>query len=107
MGPTIGQRKSYQQCFDAEDAAELRDNRDAATFANERNVAVESFAQRTLPCFAEKFGSASFLENQFVAIDWKLPPSFALPIFERLDAIIESCDCHTTLAIVKCGEQLR
>src|SRR5207249_4352250 len=53
MRTAIGQRKSYQQCLNAEDAAELRDNRDAATFANERNVAVESFAQRTLRCFTK------------------------------------------------------
>src|SRR5205814_8814899 len=59
---------------------------------------------RIVTCFAEKLGRAGFLANQFVAIDWKLAPSFALPIFERLDAIVESRDGHTTFAIVKRGK---
>src|SRR5437899_7449019 len=62
---------------------------------------------RVVASFAEKFGRACFLANQFVTIDWKFAPSFALPIFERLDAIIESRDGHTAFAIVKRGEQLR
>src|SRR5215469_2157777 len=62
---------------------------------------------RIVTCFAEKFGRACFLQDQFVAIDWKLPPSFTLPIFERLDPIVESRDSHTTFAVVKCSEQLR
>ena len=53
MGAAIGQRESHQQCFDAEDDAELRDNRDAAALAYERDVAIESLAQGALGCFAE------------------------------------------------------
>src|SRR5207237_3369223 len=47
--------------------------------------------------FAEKFGHACFLENQFVAIDGKLSPRLALPIFQRLQPIVKACDGHTTL----------
>src|SRR5436190_14675728 len=61
---------------------------------------------RIVPRFAEKLRHACFLENQFVAIDRKLPPCFALPIFQRLHAIVKSRDGHTTLAIVKRGQQL-
>src|SRR5438105_2687853 len=57
--------------------------------------------------FAEKSGHACFVENQFVAIDGKLSPRLALPIFQRLHPIVKACDGHTTLAIVKCGQQLR
>src|SRR5437588_8126151 len=62
---------------------------------------------RIVTGFAEKFRRARFLENQLVAIDWKFAPRFTLPIFEWLDAIVESRDSHATLAIVKCSEQLR
>src|SRR5438093_5464044 len=62
---------------------------------------------RVVASFAEKFGRAGLLANQFVTIDWKFAPRFTLPIFEWLDAIVESRDGHTTLAVVKCGEQLR
>src|SRR2546426_5990089 len=62
---------------------------------------------RVVASFAEKFGRACFLANQLVAIDWKFAPRFALPVFERVHTIIESRDGHTTLAVVKCGEQLR
>src|SRR5438309_11846799 len=62
---------------------------------------------RIVTGFAEKFRRARFLENQLVAIDWKFAPRFTLPIFEWLDAIVESRDSHATLAIVKWSEQLR
>src|ERR1044071_4474656 len=62
---------------------------------------------RIVTCFAEKFRRARFLANQFVAIDWKFAPSFTLPIFKWLDAIVEFRDRHATLAIVERGEQLR
>src|SRR5438552_746650 len=62
---------------------------------------------RIVTGLAEKFRHAGLLANQFVTIDWKFPPRFALPIFERLYAIVESRDGHTTFAIVKGCEQLR
>src|SRR5262249_6229698 len=61
---------------------------------------------RIVTGFAEKFGRASFFENQLVAIDWKFAPRFALPIFERLHPIVKAGDGHATFSIVKCGEQL-
>src|SRR5207253_11492662 len=59
---------------------------------------------RIVTCFAEKLGHACFLTNQLVAINWKFAPCFALPIFERLDAIVEPRDRHTAFAIVKGGQ---
>ena len=44
MRATIGQRESQQQRFDAQDAAELRHDRDTAAFTDQRGVAVERFA---------------------------------------------------------------
>src|SRR6266576_1314666 len=63
--------------------------------------------QRIVAGFAEELRHACFLEDQFVAIDWKFAPRFALPFFQRLHAVIESGDCHAAVTIVKCGEQLR
>src|SRR6266542_976132 len=54
MRAAIRQRESHQQRFDTKDAAKLRDDRNAAAFAYERDVAIESFAQRALCCFAER-----------------------------------------------------
>ena len=59
---------------------------------------------RIVAGFAEKFGHARFFQNELVSIHRKFAPCFALPILQRLHAIIESCDCHTTLAIMKCGQ---
>ena len=50
----IGQRESHQECFNAENFSELRDDRDTATFADERRIAVERFAQCALGCFPER-----------------------------------------------------
>src|SRR5213596_146684 len=63
--------------------------------------------ERIVTTLAKKFGDACFLEDQFVAIDWKFAPRFALPFFQRLHPVIESRDCHAAFTIVKCGEQLR
>src|SRR3984893_17243644 len=63
--------------------------------------------QRIVTGFAEKFGDACFLEDQFVALDWKFAPRFALPILQRFNTIIEARDCQPAFAIMKCGEQLR
>ena len=48
MRATIGQPESHQECLDTEDTAELGDNRDAATFANYRDIRVERLAQCAL-----------------------------------------------------------
>src|SRR6266567_6597113 len=63
--------------------------------------------ERIVAGFAEKLGHACFLQDQFVAIDWKVSPRVPLPFFQRLNPIIESGDCHAAFTIVKCGEQLR
>src|ERR1700757_630647 len=63
--------------------------------------------ERIVTSFAEEFRHACFLQDQFVAIDWKFSPRFPLPFFERLNPIIESGDCHATFPIVECGQQLR
>src|SRR4029077_20726208 len=63
--------------------------------------------ERIVTGFAEEFGHACFLEDQFVAIDWKFAPCFALPILQRFNAIVEARDCHAAFAIMKRGEQLR
>ena len=63
--------------------------------------------ERIVTGFAEQFRHACFLQDQFVAIDWKLAPCFALPSLQRLNAIIKPIDCHTAFAIMKRGEQLR
>src|SRR4029077_5636830 len=63
--------------------------------------------ERIVTGFTEKFGDACFLEDQFVAIDWKFVPRFALPILQRFNPIIEACDGHAAFAIMKRGEQLR
>ena len=44
MRAAIGQRQSHQQSLDPEDVAELRDDRDAAAFANERGIFAERYA---------------------------------------------------------------
>src|SRR5437762_8060202 len=62
---------------------------------------------RIVTGFTKKFGHACFLESQFVAIDWKLAPCFALPILQGFNPIVEARDCHATFAIMKRGEQLR
>src|SRR5262249_55868580 len=62
---------------------------------------------RIVARFAEKFGHACLVTNQFVAINRKFAPSFALPILERLYSIVETRDCHAPFAIVERGEQLR
>ena len=54
MCAAVGQRKSHQQRFDAENLSKLGDNRDAAAFADERGVAVKRFAQGALGRFAER-----------------------------------------------------
>src|SRR4029453_19519786 len=63
--------------------------------------------QRIVAGFAEKFRHTCFLQNQFVAIDWKFAPRFPLPFFQRFNPIIESGDCHAAFTIMKRGEQLR
>src|SRR4029453_12429944 len=63
--------------------------------------------ERIVTGFAEKFGHACFLEDQFVAIDWKFAPRFALPILQGFNPIVEARDCHLAFAIMKCGEELR
>ena len=44
----IGKRQSHQERLDAQGAAKLRDDWDAATFANERDLGVERLAQSSL-----------------------------------------------------------
>ena len=53
MSAAIGQGESHEQRFDPENFAELRDDRDAAALTDERDVAVERFAQRALRGFTE------------------------------------------------------
>ena len=53
MSAAIGQRESHEQRFDAENFSKLRDNRDAAALTDERDVAVERFAQCELRGFTE------------------------------------------------------
>src|SRR5437773_7309579 len=53
MRAAIRECESHQERFDAQDAAELRDNRNAAAFADERGLAIERFTQRALSRFAE------------------------------------------------------
>ena len=43
MGPAAWQGESEQEGFHAEDIAEIGNDRDAATFSNERDLRVESF----------------------------------------------------------------
>ena len=57
--------------------------------------------------FAEKCRRTSFLENLPIAIDRKLAPRFALPIFQRRNPIIKAGDRDPSFAIVQSGEQLR
>src|SRR5450631_2401274 len=52
MGPAIRQSQSEQKRLDAENIPELGDDRDAATFANDRDVRIESFAQSALRSLA-------------------------------------------------------
>src|SRR6267378_3053091 len=63
--------------------------------------------ERIVTGFAEKFGHACFIEDQFVAIDWKFAPRFALPILQGFNTIVEPSDCDAAFAIMKRGEQLR
>src|SRR5947207_12428991 len=63
--------------------------------------------ERIVTGFAEKFGDSCFLQDQFVAIDWKFAPRFALPILQRLNPIIESRDGHATFRTGNVGELLR
>src|SRR5262249_37033530 len=53
MRPTIRQRQTEQQRFHAEYVPEIRDDRNAAAFANERWVLVKRFLQRALRRFAK------------------------------------------------------
>ncbi len=53
MRAAIGQREAHEQRLNPQNPAELRDDRDAAAFADERDVAIESFAQRALRRFTE------------------------------------------------------
>src|SRR6266540_663122 len=53
MRAAIGQRKSQQQRFDAQNTAELRNNGNAAAFTNQRGVAIERLPQRTLRRFTD------------------------------------------------------
>src|SRR4029077_19377077 len=62
--------------------------------------------QRIVASLAEEFRHSCFIANQFVAIDWKFTPCFALPILKRLNAIIEPCDGHTAFTIMERGQQL-
>src|SRR6476646_4394499 len=54
MCAAIGQCESHEQCFDAENFPEFGDNWDAASFTDERGVAVEGFAQCALCRFAHR-----------------------------------------------------
>src|SRR6187551_133162 len=45
---------------------------------------------RIVSSFPEKLRHTCFLANQFVTIDRKFPPCFALPVFEWFDAIVKS-----------------
>src|SRR5947207_3152930 len=44
----FGLGEALEERFNAQDATELRDDRDAAAFTNERDVVVEGLAQRAL-----------------------------------------------------------
>src|SRR2546430_4145937 len=57
--------------------------------------------ERIVTALAKKFGDACFLEDQFVAIDWKFAPRFALPILQWFNAIIEARDGHAAFAIME------
>src|SRR6266576_2647098 len=57
--------------------------------------------QRIVTSFAEEFRRAGFFENFLVAIDRKLAPRCAFPIFQRFNAIVETSDRNATLAVVQ------
>ena len=52
MRPTVGEGEAHQESFNSQNAAELRDDWNAASFANERNIRLECFAQCALRGFA-------------------------------------------------------
>jgi hypothetical protein len=59
--------------------------------------------QRIVTGFAEKFGRTGFFENFLVAIDRKLAPRCAFPIFQRFNAIVETSDRDATFTVVQRG----
>src|SRR5438477_10317552 len=50
--------------------------------------------ERIVTTLAKKFRDACFLEDQFVAIDWKFSPCFSLPILLMFNAILDARDCY-------------
>ena len=52
MRPTVGKGETHQESFNSQNAAELRDDRNAASLANKRDIRVECLAQRSLRRFA-------------------------------------------------------
>src|SRR5262249_19248519 len=53
MRAAILKRQSKQQCFDAENLAKIGDDRNAATFSNQRRIFAKRFLEGTLGCFSE------------------------------------------------------
>src|SRR5207302_7938360 len=52
MRPAVGEGETHQKSFNSQNAAELRDDRNAASLANKRDIRVECLAQRSLRRFA-------------------------------------------------------
>src|SRR6266566_722543 len=52
MRATVSKGETHQESFNSQNATELRDDRDATTLANKRDIRVECLAQRSLRSFA-------------------------------------------------------
>ena len=69
MRPTVGEGEAHQESFNSQNAAELRDDWNAASFANERNIRLECLAQCALRRFAVWRVRVSEIPRSAVAIN--------------------------------------
>src|SRR5207248_3614409 len=52
MSPTVGQRESEQECFDAENPSKIRNERNAASLPDKHWITIEGVFERVLRRFA-------------------------------------------------------
>ena len=69
-------------------------------------AAPDSF-RRAVAFFAEELGHPCFLADFLVDIDRQFPPRLALPIFKRLDSIVETFDRDVAVFVMQGREQSR
>ena len=63
--------------------------------------------ERAVTLFAEERGRACLIQHFLVAIEGKFAPGLALPIFQRLHLVVETCDRDAPFLVMQGREQLR